>query len=148
VREIKFRSWDKGAMRMTVYDFAADSVILSRLHVAMFADAIREPGFDLMQFTGLKDRKRTPEFPEGQRVFEYDWIKGYLFDHRLPTMGIVVYDSEHTCYASKNDAGLTPLSKIDQIEVFGTVWESPFAISRCKKILDLPCAPCAGILEV
>ena len=69
-------------------------------------------------FTGKRDKARN-------EVWEGDIIEGNLFDYRVPTMGVVTYDAEHACYASKNEAGLTPLSKIDQIKIISTIHENP-----------------------
>lgn len=33
--------------------------------------------FELMQYTGLKDKKRTEEYPEGQEIYEGDLVEGY-----------------------------------------------------------------------
>ena len=70
------------------------------------------------QFIGLKDKYK-------KNVYAGDVIQGDLYDARLPTRGVVVYDPSHLCYASKNDAGLTPLSRIDRIEIIGNIHENP-----------------------
>ncbi len=75
-----------------------------------------------MQFTGLKDKN----------VWEGDIIEGNLFDSRIPTRGEVVYDVEHTCYASKNLGGLTPLRRIAQIKVIGNVHSNPELLKEVK----------------
>ena len=42
------------------------------------------------QYTGLRDCKRTEEYPEGQMIFEGDIIKGW-FLHMLPVNAVVAF---------------------------------------------------------
>jgi len=120
VREIKFRSWDKGAMRMTVYDFAADSVILSRLHVAMFADAIREPGFDLMQYTGLKDKN-------GKDIYEGDVVQG--IHGKYP----VAWNDERAAFEARIIGFASiPSNQWKEVEIIGNIYENPELLTDGK----------------
>lgn len=70
-REIKFRAWipDNYApgLKGMIYDYTDKNVF-------------RIAGFDskhvkVMQFTGLKDGKRTKEFPEGQEIYDGDIVR-------------------------------------------------------------------------
>jgi len=132
-REVKFRAW------VTEYaDEESPGYMLdlpaNKLHfdcedgfVLAFGDPgfwacecyeKRKPKFEVMQFTGLKDKN-------GREIWEGDIIEGDLFDARLPTRGVVVYDDEHACYANKNEAGLTFLFKIDDKIIIGNIYENP-----------------------
>ncbi len=42
------------------------------------------------QYTGLRDCKRTEEYPKGQMIFEGDIVKG-LFLHMLPINAVVAF---------------------------------------------------------
>ena len=77
------------------------------------------------EYTGLQDKERSRFFPHGKDIYEGDVIDGNLFDRRIPTRGEVVFDQEHACYGSKNLAGITPLTKIAEIEIIGNKWANP-----------------------
>ena len=64
MREIKFRAWDKLSKLMRYGAEYQLSVIFPF-----------EKDFELMQYTGLKDEKRTVQYPEGQEIYEGDIIK-------------------------------------------------------------------------
>lgn len=61
------------------------------------------------QYTGLRDCKRTEEYPEGQMIFEGDVIKverdlhcGENKKEREIFNGVVWYDDKHTCFGIKS----------------------------------------------
>ena len=61
------------------------------------------------QYTGLRDCKRTAEYPEGQMIFEGDVIKvvrdlhcGENKKEREIFSGVVWYDDKHTCFGIKS----------------------------------------------
>lgn len=76
-REIKFRAWDKENKKMLQW---------ANHYVSHFGSYFIESGigkdfristsydFILMQFTGLKDNKRTKEYQDGQEIFEGDVV--------------------------------------------------------------------------
>jgi uncharacterized phage protein (TIGR01671 family) len=73
---------------------------------------------EIMQYTGLHDKN-------GKEIYEGDNAEGNLFDRRVPIMGTIVYDIAYACYALQNEAGLTPLFKIAEIEIIGNIYENP-----------------------
>ena len=74
------------------------------------------------QFTGLRDSKRTKEWPKGQMVFEGDVATGtWQVDHRTIITGIVTYYPEFGLYALKNDEGNIASVIWDSCEVIGTI---------------------------
>lgn len=70
-REIKFRAWfpDYDKMEEVTAINLYDGFLMTR-HGQAFIEAIK-----LMQYTGLKDKKRTKEYPEGQEIYEGDIVK-------------------------------------------------------------------------
>lgn len=63
MRIIKFRAWDKQAgMMFSIFDSAGEDWFLPKW----------KERYDVMQFTGLKDCKRTEGYPDGQEVYESD----------------------------------------------------------------------------
>lgn len=82
-RELKFRAWDekekemcyafwlgfKGKPGSEYGDLPPEFLHCNAPAVDEFSSVI------LMQYTGIKDKKRTNEFPEGQPIFEGDIIK-------------------------------------------------------------------------
>ena len=111
MREIRFRAWDKKRNEMVYFDFQ----LLHDESSSFYNEQIKDN--PLMQFTGLKDKY-------GREIYEGDIIQGNLFDRRLPTMGTVVYDREYACFGNENEAGITFLFKIADIEVIGNIWEN------------------------
>lgn len=118
----KFRAWDKVHKDM-ILDFIHESdneTGLDERGELYIEDLDRDSldDFILMQYIGRKDKN-------GKEICKGDIITGNLFDQRLPTKGEVVYDHQQACYANKNLGGLTPLFKIDNIEIIGNIYENP-----------------------
>ena len=64
-REIKFRAWH-----------TRNEVMIDNVQIYDdFNQMIRKENYIIMQYTGLKDCKRTVEFPDGQEIYEGDIIE-------------------------------------------------------------------------
>ena len=106
-REIKFRAWDKAFDKMINFDDTLAKEWI--LGLTLWGDVIGcdlkalEPKsshetyiityperFELMQYTGLKDCKRTEKYPEGQEIYEGDIVQ-YHPEANMGT-GPVVYE--------------------------------------------------------
>lgn len=70
MEEIKFRAWLKKEKKMT-NTFSLPEILYE-------GDGFNTPTLTqmvLMQYTGLKDSKRTKEYPEGQEIYEGDIVR-------------------------------------------------------------------------
>ena len=121
-RTIKFRAWSIAAKKFDEeVAITLDGDLFEWNEGSTDEGSIfwkREDYYILSQFTGLKDEN-------GVCIFESDIIKGDLYDSRLPTMGEVVFDDHFSFYANKNEAGNTPLHRINNIEIIGNIYENP-----------------------
>jgi len=94
VREIKFRvkiKGDAGIYKVWQIDWLNQKVY-----------AYRACGYEwvpfnkiqsLMQWTGLRDCKRTEEYPEGQDIYESDIVKGNITSYGENDIGIIKFGS-------------------------------------------------------
>ena len=138
MKEIKFRAWDKDNQRMVneivpmPHGNGANKPVYDNRNVRDVkwivggTDSVCKkmwepwhiPNCIVMQYTGLKDKN-------GKEIYEGDVINANITEHHLPTMGSVVFDDHFLFYANKNEAGNTPLFKLDQIEIIGNIYENP-----------------------
>ena len=76
-RPIEFRAWNKKTRRMVDCKKTTPLAVHPDLLMAGLDGVFIPFHEDLIieQYTGLKDKKRTEEFPEGQKIFEEDKVK-------------------------------------------------------------------------
>ena len=131
-REIEFRG-----KRKDNGEWVKDSLILSEDGNRAFIGHIRflEDGMPVAsyqevipetvgQYTGLKDRKRTPEYPEGQEIYEGDIVK-------LDTPEADVFKTRNRAiifnptFAQFCVDPCTSIAHWPSVEVIGTLHENP-----------------------
>ena len=136
MRELKFRAWDTELKHMIVDSPISMAGIMSK-HIRKAYDPngkLIGGQYVVMQFTELRDNKRTPEYPEGQEVYDGDICRGtkgqvyqivWLRNHAKWGVKIIKTDSVLT-------RGLTfPLQQYvnndmtTNIEVIGNIYENP-----------------------
>jgi len=90
-REIEFRAWDPDMNIMQEQPYIC--CLGGGGQEIEFADEDGNyqpaPNAILMQSTGLRDSKRTKEFPEGQKIFEGD-----VFEDKQGNRSVVVWDAD------------------------------------------------------
>lgn len=114
MREIKFRAWEKDAMR---YDVQKDW----SSHGNSFGHVLQDKGTVVMQFTGLKDKN-------GKEIYEGDILQ-HEPDGNMPHHYIVVYwDGVMAAYYVKfqNSNGTDLLEGYTKRhKIIGNIYENP-----------------------
>ena len=87
------------------------------------------------QYTGMRDCKRTAEYPKGQMIFEGDVIKverdlhcGENKKEREIFNGVVWYDDKHTCFGIKSKKyRCLPIHRFkgDYSTIIGNIHDNP-----------------------
>lgn len=77
---LKFRAWDKKEKKFESYFYITNGGELGIFNNTEAKwERAEDDRYDLMRYTGLRDKKRTKKFPEGQEIYEGDIINdGFL----------------------------------------------------------------------
>jgi uncharacterized phage protein (TIGR01671 family) len=127
-REIKFRAWNNIEMKNV------DQITFTKktwlCEDGYGVSMPYQPSVTLMQYTGLKDKKRTEQFPEGQEIYEGDILADK--NNLDVSMTIVEYDEFLGSYIFKHLAeeslyfrNETYSIYITEVEVIGNVYQNP-----------------------
>jgi uncharacterized phage protein (TIGR01671 family) len=138
-RDFDFRAWDSGKKRMLYQDHGdvcrcgPNEWEWSPCCI-VFDDYPEEPDWKqlkLMQFTGRRDNKRTEEYPEGQKVYEGDIVRGtgfIMIGFSVENLlGQVVWEEDiwRIGFGIEPIAGLHSMDINGEIEVVGNIYENP-----------------------
>lgn len=138
MREILFRGkridngeWVEGDL-LTHESYAKNEVCIRDYLQQVQCEVIPET---VGQFTGLRDCKRTKEYPEGQMIFEGDIVhavykSGYTgIPNKDFGIGVIKYSETYYSGAAYQidiigEPGCRVFSASLQVEVIGNVWDS------------------------
>jgi len=117
MREIKFRAWDKNWNKFSGGD---EAFAISRL-----SERAGESNFELMQFTGLKDKN-------GKEIFEGDIIGAD--DIMDEFIGVIIFHEAKFCLDEVNYKVISDLDEYDMevCEVIGNIYENPELLEKGK----------------
>lgn len=121
MKEIKFRAFDK--ITETCFEFNFADIQEGRVEIT--------DEYEVMQFTGLHDKKRTKEYPEGQPIYEGD----------IFTCSMEGIKQEHPRFIEDLRSFYESLDTVDSyfqvqeksIEVIGDAHTTPELLEEIKK---------------
>lgn len=115
MRELKFRAWDKESKWMIEQENLNYSILENR----------EEHRFELMQYTGLKD-KNGKEIYEGDIVKFNHWVYDDAKRKRNLSYGEIMWDGDGWIIESRRYTGsLWKIKNTEVIEVIGNIYENP-----------------------
>ena len=129
-REIKFRAWDnlnKKMLQVPTLYFDDTNYVASTIREHNNFLSVNEEA-ELMQFTGLRDKKRTEEYPNGQEIFEGDLVRHFEVITRVVIFkyGAFGYESENGFISyAENSWFKWEDGKSKEIEVIGNICGNP-----------------------
>lgn len=115
-RPIKFRAWDKVSSKMIVTDF----------HITCFGivwnahNPHDEVNYELMQFTGLKDKN-------GKEIYEGDVLRIGTSPNAYP----IYYDGEKAWFTTcKKDNSYLDVGNWSHAKIIGNIYENPELLNQ------------------
>lgn len=146
MRDLKFRVWDKKDKKWLTDEFIifADGTFgLIDPYcwdggVTTHQDYVGDSRLAVMQYAGLKDKKRTAEYPEGQEIYEGDVVQHgtykaaeVRYSDYLTSFCLIFNDGHDGHYARALGQCSRRLEFIgEEIEVLGNIYEHPTLIQH------------------
>ena len=130
MQEIKFRGMRPNSKKWITGGYVQKGIfayILGNGHFEIECSTEVLPG-TVGQYTGLKDSKRTKEYPEGQEIYEGDKIIATFYNEIYPREYIVSWHDNMASFilAMKPNSGYPFDSHgVHSIEVIGNIHDNP-----------------------
>lgn len=87
---------------------------------------LHQPEFEVMWPTGMKDKKRTEEFPEGQEIYRGDIYKVMMVHGMCGSPDVFRTELvEQDCGCFLLPSGYVSLDGLPQVEVIGNIHQHP-----------------------
>lgn len=125
MREIKFRAWDTLRKEMNNWE----DILSSDTGIHFVLEGTSNNRWIPMQFTGLKDNKRTKKYPNGQEIYEGD-----ILQTTVGTYGIIFKNGSWQgkpikkspeCYGTLTTSRVYSGVKRKEFVVIGNIHENP-----------------------
>ena len=132
MREIKFRAWDKEkkemvqVLKMNFMFETIEGIMVEGYDNHTIDHIIMPENLILMQYTGLKDSKRTEEYPEGQEIYEGSTVKAWIYGDEEPQILDVRWHASGGFVIDYRDAESDMVlvgDFVGSLEVIGNIYE-------------------------
>jgi hypothetical protein len=132
VREHKYKAWNKKCKRIEDVDgydlYLADGRLYEISEETHYYETYMKKNdvtddYILLEYTGLKDSKRTPEYPEGQEIYE-NYIVRYT-DGEYGYVGYIVFKNGAFIVSIPYDNDWLDLrDECGNIEIIGNIFQN------------------------
>lgn len=138
-RPIEFRAWDKYAKVMITemtsvgfYDTDCGRQLVREAYMVGGGERYPMSNYELLQYTGINDNKRTKKYPRGQKIFEGDIVNTYEYDGYSDNPVRIYHNHIVEWHDTMAGFGISTLPKRaledgwrNEYKVIGNIYENP-----------------------